>query len=108
MTLDRNINHSLSETRPFMEKGMALYNHIMSHELCGLDEVGKLIVYLFFIYLTDEDKTKEDNEASIDTTKGLNYKDLTELAYRAKWAALTTSSIPKSSRWNLKGTSVTA
>ena len=85
MTLDRNINHSLSETRPFMEKGMELYNHIRSHELCGLDEVGKLIVYLFFIYLTDEDKTKEENEVSIDTTKGLNYKDLTELAYRAKW-----------------------
>ena len=81
MTLDRNINHSLSETRPFMEKGMKLYNHIRSHELCGLDEVGKLIVYLFFIYLTDEDKTKEENEVRIDTTKGLNYKDLTELAY---------------------------
>ena len=85
MTLDRNINHSLSETRPFMEKGMELYNHIRSHELCGLDEVGKLIVYLFFIYLTAEDKTKEENEVSIDTTKGLSYKDLTELAYRAKW-----------------------
>ena len=85
MTLDRNINHSLSGTRLFMEKGMALYNHIRSHELCGLDEEGKLIVYLFFIYLTDEDKTKEENDANIDTTKGLNYKDLTELAYRAKW-----------------------
>ena len=85
MTLDRNINYSLSETRPFMEKGMKLDNHSRSHELCGLDEGGKLIVYRFVSYLTDEDKTKEDNEASIDTTKGLNYKDLTELAYRAKW-----------------------
>ena len=32
-----------------------------------------------------EDKTKEENEVSIDIAKGLNYKDLTELAYRAKW-----------------------
>ena len=85
MTLDRNINHSFSERESFIEKAMGLHNHIASHECCGLDIVGKLIVYLFFVYLTGEDKNKEENENRIDIAKGLGYKELTELAYRARW-----------------------
>lgn len=85
MTLDRNINHSFSERESFIEKAMGLHNHIASHECCGLDIVGKLIVYLFFVYLTSEDKNKEENENRIDIAKGLGYKELTELAYRARW-----------------------
>ena len=85
MTLDRNINHSFSERESFIEKAMGLHNHIASHECCGLDLVGKLIVYLFFVYLTCEDKNKEENENRIDIAKGLGYKELTELAYRARW-----------------------
>ena len=85
MTLDRNINHSFSERESFIEKAMGLHNHIASHESCGLDIVGKLIVYLFFVYLTSEDKNKEENENRIDIAKGLGYKELTELAYRARW-----------------------
>lgn len=85
MTLDRNINHSFSERESFIEKAMGLHNHIASYECCGLDTVGKLIVYLFFVYLTGEDKNKEENENRIDIAKGLGYKELTELAYRARW-----------------------
>ena len=85
MTLDRNINHSFSERESFIEKAMGLHNHIASHECCGLDILGKLIVYLFFVYLTGEDKIKEENENRIDIAKGLGYKELTELAYRARW-----------------------
>ena len=85
MTLDRNINHSFSERESFIEKAMGLHNHVASHECCGLDIVGKLIVYLFFVYLTSEDKNKEENENRIDIAKGLGYKELTELAYRARW-----------------------
>ena len=85
MTLDRNINHSFSERESFIEKAMGLHNHIASYECCGLDIVGKLIVYLFFVYLTGEDKNKEENENRIDIAKGLGYKELTELAYRARW-----------------------
>ena len=85
MTLDRNINHSFSERESFIEKAMGLHNHIASHECCGLDIVGKLIVYLFFVYLTGEDKNKEENENRIDIAKGLGFKELTELAYRARW-----------------------
>ena len=85
MTLDRNINHSFSERESFIEKAMGLHNHIASHECCGLDIVGKLIVYLFFVYLTGEDKNQEENENRIDLAKGLGYKELTELAYRARW-----------------------
>ena len=85
MTLDRNINHSFSERESFIEKAMGLHNHIASHECCGLDILGKLIVYLFFVYLTSEDKNKEENENRIDIAKGLGFKELTELAYRARW-----------------------
>ena len=85
MTLDRNINHSFSERESFIEKAMGLHNHIASHECCGLDIVGKLIVYLFFVYLTSEDNNKEENENRIDIANGLGYKELTELAYRARW-----------------------
>ena len=85
MTLDRNINHSSSERKSLFEKAMQLNNHIRSHECCGLDEVGKLVVYLFFVYLTSEDKNKEENENRIDIANGLGYKELTELAYRARW-----------------------
>ena len=85
MTLDRNINHSFSERESFIEKAMGLHNHIASYECCGLDIVGKLIVYLFFVYLTSEDKNKEENENRIDIAKGMGYKELTELAYRARW-----------------------
>ena len=85
MTLDRNINHSFSERESFIEKAMKLHNHIASHECCGLDIVGKLIVYLFFVYLTGEDRNNEENENRIDIAKGLGYKELTELAYRARW-----------------------
>ena len=85
MTLDRNINHSFSERESFIEKAMGLHNHIASHECCGLDIVGKLIVYLFFVYLTGEDRNNEENENRIDIAKGLGYKELTELAYRARW-----------------------
>lgn len=80
MTLDRNINHSFSERESFIEKAMGLHNHIASHECCGLDIVGKLIVYLFFVYLTSEDRNNEENENRIDIDKGLGYKELTELA----------------------------
>lgn len=85
MTLDRNINHSFSEIESLFEKATQLNNHIRSHECCGLDEVGKLVVYLFFVYLTSEDKNKEENENGIDIANGLGYKELTELAYRARW-----------------------
>ena len=85
MTLDRNTNHSFSERESFIEKAMGLHNHIASHECCGLDIVGKLIVYLFFVYLTGEDRNNEENENRIDIAKGLGYKELTELAYRARW-----------------------
>ncbi|MGN0830514.1 MAG: hypothetical protein ACI4NI_04385 [Candidatus Ornithospirochaeta sp.] len=84
MTLDRNINHSFSEINTIREKAIELNDHVGSHECCGLDGLGKLIVYLFFVYLTSEDRDKEENENRIDILKGLDNKDLTELAFRAR------------------------
>ena len=84
MTLDRNINHSFSGINTIREKAIELNNHIDNHECCGLDRLGKLIVYLFFVYLTSEDRNKEENENRIDISKGLDNKDLTELAFRAR------------------------
>ena len=84
MTLGRNINHSFSEINTIREKAIELNDHVSSHECCGLDRLGKLIVYLFFVYLTSEEKKKEENEKTIDISKGLDNKDLTELAFRAR------------------------
>ena len=84
MTLDRNINHSFSEINTIREKAIELNDHVSSHECCGLDGLGRLIVYLFFVYLTSEDRDKEENENRIDISKGLDNKDLTELAFRAR------------------------
>ncbi len=84
MTLDRNINHSLSENMNLWKKARALFQHIDSNEYCGLDRLGKLIVYLFFNFLTFEDRKKDEDEKKIDIGKDLSYEDFTELAYRAR------------------------
>ena len=83
MTLDRNTNHSLSENSGLREKARAVIEHINSNEYCGLDRLGKLLVYLFFTYLTIEDRKKEEGGNRIDIEKNLSYEDLTTLAYRA-------------------------
>ena len=76
-----DVNHSMSENRGIASKAMAVYRHVNSSEFCDLDIVGRLVVYLFFQFLTLDDRKKgEDN-----LDDGLTFEALTELAYRARW-----------------------
>lgn len=76
-----DVNHSMPENRGIASKAMAVYRHVNSSEFCDLDIVGRLVVYLFFQFLTLDDRKKgEDN-----LEDGLTFEALTELAYRARW-----------------------
>lgn len=76
-----DVNHSMPEKRGLSSKAMAVYRHVNSSEFCDLDIVGRLVVYLFFQFLTLDDMKKgEDN-----LEDGLTFEALTELAYRARW-----------------------
>ena len=48
MTLDRDINHSLSEKASIRVKASKLFRHLSSVELFGFDRLQKVIIYLFF------------------------------------------------------------
>ena len=76
-----DVNHSMSENRGIASKAMAVYRHVSSSEFCDLDIVGRLVVYLFFQFLTLDDRKK--GEDILDD--GLTFEALTELAYRARW-----------------------
>ena len=81
MTIREDVNHSMPEKRGLSSKAMAVYRHVSSSEFCDLDIVGRLVVYLFFQFLTLDDMKKgEDN-----LEDGLTFEALTELAYRARW-----------------------
>ena len=49
-----DVNHSMPEKRGPSSKAMAVYRHVNSCEFCDLDIVGRLVVYLFFQFLTLE------------------------------------------------------
>lgn len=84
MTLDRDINHSLSEKASIRVKASKLLGHLSSVELFGFDRLQKVIVYLFFYYLIIKDKNNEEIKKKFDKGKALSAEDLTDLAYSAK------------------------
>lgn len=76
-----DVNHSMPENRGLFSKAMAVYRHVSSSEFCDLDIVGRLVVYLFFQFLTLDDRKKDEDNLE----DGLTFEALTELAYRARW-----------------------
>ena len=84
MTLDREINHSLSEKEIIRVKASHLFNHISSVDLFGFDRLQKVIIYLFFYYLMVKDKNNEEIKEKFDKGEALTAEDLTDLAYSAK------------------------
>ena len=65
MTLDREINHSLSEKEIIRVKASHLFNHISSVDLFGFDRLQTVIIYLFFYYLMVKDKNNEEINTEI-------------------------------------------
>lgn len=85
MTLDRDINHSLSEKASIRVKAASkLFRHLASVELFGFDRLQKEIIYLFFYYLMVKDKNNEEIKKKFDKGEALSAEDLTDLAYSAK------------------------
>ena len=84
MTLDRDINHSLSEKASIRVKASKLLGHLSSVELFGFDRLQKVIIYLFFYYLIVKDKNNEEIKKKFDKGEALTAEDLTDLAYSAK------------------------
>ena len=85
MTLDRDINHSLSEKASIRVKAASkLFRHLASVELFGFDSLQKEIIYLFFYYLMVKDKNNEEIKKKFDKGEALSAEDLTDLAYSAK------------------------
>ena len=84
MTLDRDINHSLSEKASIRVKASKLFRHLSSVELFGFDRLQKVIIYLFFYYLIVKDKNNEEIKKKFDKGEALTAEDLTDLAYSAK------------------------
>ena len=84
MTLDRDINHSLSEKESIRVKASQLFRHLASVELFGFDRLQKEIIYLFFYYLMVKDKNNEEIKKKFDKGEALSAEDLTDLAYSAK------------------------
>lgn len=84
MTLDRDINHSLSEKASIRVKASKLFRHLSSVELFGFDRLQKVIIYLFFDYLIVKDKNNEEIKKKFDKGEALTAEDLTDLAYSAK------------------------
>lgn len=85
MTLDRDINHSLSEKESIRVKAASkLFRHLASVELFGFDRLQKEIIYLFFYYLIVKDKNNEEIKKKFDKGEALSAEDLTDLAYSAK------------------------
>lgn len=84
MTLDRDINHSLSEKASIRVKASKLLGHLSSVELFGFDRLQKVIIYLFFYYLIVKDKNNEEIKKKFDKGEALSAEDLTDLAYSAK------------------------
>ena len=85
MTLDRDINHSLSEKESIRVKAASkLFRHLASVELFGFDRLQKEIIYLFFYYLMVKDKNNEEIKKKFDKGEALSAEDLTDLAYSAK------------------------
>ena len=84
MTLDRDINHSLSEKASIRVKASKLFRHLSSVELFGFDRLQKEIIYLFFYYLMVKDKNNEEIKKKFDKGEALSAEDLTDLAYSAK------------------------
>ena len=84
MTLDRDINHSLSEKASIRVKASQLLRHLSSVELFGFDRLQKVIIYLFFYYLIVKDKNNEEIKKKFDKGEALTAEDLTDLAYSAK------------------------
>ena len=84
MTLDRDINHSLSENKSIRLKASQLFRHLSSVELFGFDRLQKVIIYLFFYYLIVKDKNNEEIKKKFDKGEALSAEDLTDLAYSAK------------------------
>ena len=84
MTLDRDINHSLSEKASIRVKASKLFRHLSSVELFGFDRLQKVIIYLFFYYLIVKDKNNEEIKKKFDKGEALSAEDLTDLAYSAK------------------------
>ena len=84
MTLDRDINHSLSEKASIRVKASKLFRHLSSVELFGFDRLQKVIIYLFFYYLIVIDKNNEEIKKKFDKGEALTAEDLTDLAYSAK------------------------
>ncbi|MSU07268.1 hypothetical protein FYJ80_10915 [Spirochaetales bacterium NM-380-WT-3C1] len=83
MTLDRDINHSLSEKASIRVKASKLFRHLSSVELFGFDRLQKVIIYLFFYYLIVKDKNNEEIKKKFDKGEALTAEDLTDLAYSA-------------------------
>ena len=65
MTLDRDINHSLSENKSIRLKACKLFRHLASVELFGFDRLQKEIIYLFFYYLMVKDKNNEEIKKTV-------------------------------------------
>lgn len=84
MTLDRDINHSLSEKASIRVKASQLLRHLSSVDLFGFDRLQKVIIYLFFYYLIVKDKNNEEIKKKFDKGEALSAEDLTDLAYSAK------------------------
>ena len=84
MTLDRDINHSLSEKASIRVKASQLLRHLSSVDLFGFDRLQKVIIYLFFYYLIVKDKNNEEIKKKFDKGEALTAEDLTDLAYSAK------------------------
>ena len=84
MTLDREINHSLSEKEIIRAKASHLFNHISSVDLFGFDRLQKVIIYLFFYYLMVKDKNNEEIKEKFDKGEALSAEELNDLAYSAK------------------------
>lgn len=84
MTLDRDINHSLSEKASIRVKASQLLRHLSSVDLFGFDRLQKVIIYLFFYYIIVKDKNNEEIKKKFDKGEALSAEDLTDLAYSAK------------------------
>ena len=71
MTLDRDINHSLSEKASIRVKASKLFRHLSSVELLGFDRLQKVIIYLFFYYLIVKEKNHEEIKKKFDKGEAL-------------------------------------
>lgn len=81
----KDINHSQHVNKDLLGKAIAIYRHLNSIEFCDLDITERIIVYLFFRFLSFDDCKSPEYDMKGYLDDGLNFEVLTELAYRARW-----------------------